>query len=349
MGRLLAILGLIVVAGCGDGDARPAAGPAGKVVAVAGEVRAERGDPPESRVLAVGDPVHAEDVVITADEASVQIMLDHNQAIWSLEGGERRPVRQSAAWTAPKQQGGSLLAGADDDRTTAAGRHAEREAAETRAAVDRSGTEGDEAPAAASDEGSAIADEDPPAAAAEPAAPPPPPPPPPVKRKRSRDPGPGDSTPKGGAKVSGGEVESLDSVGTVGRGGGSGTGSGYGTGSGQNERKVAGQVKLAELQVDGGLAPEVVRRVIRQRLSQIRFCYEQELRATPDLTGALQFRFAIAADGKVTTSAITGGDASLTERTGECVRRVWTRMRFPASEGDAVSIVTLGLTFQPGD
>lgn len=331
MGRTLPLLALLLLAapGCGNGAGdRPASGPAGKVTAVTGEVRAERGEPPASRTLALGDVVHAEDVVITAADASVRIVLDHNQATWTLEGGERRPVRESVAWTVPQQQRADPLARDDEDRTTAAGRHAEREAADTRATA--ADTEATDEPAA-------------PGAELEPP-PAPPPPPPRVQASREAD---KKSKEDGKKEITGGLSRGgsggLGGIGTVGRGGGSGTGSGYGAGG--TGPRSGPRVRLLSVDTEGELEVAIVRRVLRQYLRQLRFCYEKELQSDPTRSGQLTVAMVIAADGTVSSSSLGGGGDAM-QTTGACVRRVLARVKFPPFDS-GVSIVTMRLSFEP--
>src|SRR5687767_2985333 len=121
-----------VLAGCGSkessGPAVVPGAPAGDVKEVTGTVTARRGDE-APRALAVGDVVSGDDVITTAEGSSVVIELHHNGVRWSLAAGHSKRLGDSAAWKAPKRG----EATATDERSTAAGRHAEREAAETAA------------------------------------------------------------------------------------------------------------------------------------------------------------------------------------------------------------------------
>lgn len=347
MTRLLAILGLVVAVACGDGgDARPATGPAGKVLEVTGEVQAQRGE--QILTLAAGDVVNAEDIVITAEDAAVRIALDHNQAIWSLEGGERRAIRESAAWTAPEQQGGSALAGQTDDHTTAAGRHAEREAAETRSTA---ATE--DSPAAAAAPGAAPAEPEP---TAEPEVAQDPPPPPPKRVREKRDRSSGGSKGGGGLGLSGegqgggaAGPDGVADIGTVGRGGGAGTGSGYGGGGGSSKDKQASRVGLEVTSVEGGLDREIIRRVLRQNLNQVRYCYQQGLARNPALAGALTVRIAIAPDGAVSAVTIVEGAEKLSDAVTTCVAGKLRRLQYPDPEGDGIVLATVRFTFAAGE
>ncbi|MBA2542992.1 MAG: hypothetical protein H0V17_25350 [Deltaproteobacteria bacterium] len=125
-----ALIILIVVA-CGS-DPKPApAGDAGKVIELTGKVTATR--EAATRMLAVGNVVRADEVIETAPDSSVVIELLHNNARWSLEAGIKSRVDASVAWTLPKQD----AARAVEHATSSAGRHADRQAADTQITADR--------------------------------------------------------------------------------------------------------------------------------------------------------------------------------------------------------------------
>ncbi len=107
--------------------------PAGAVEAVEGRATAQRAAAgAAARGLAVRDPVWPDDTVVTAAQASVAIRLQHNDALWLLQGGQTRRVDAAAAWRAPKQAAQVALADRQAAPTTAsAGRHSEQEAAQT--------------------------------------------------------------------------------------------------------------------------------------------------------------------------------------------------------------------------
>jgi hypothetical protein len=107
--------------------------PAGTVRELTGDVTATRPGA-TARKLAVGDGVFADDTIATAAGAHVVIELAHNGVAWTLEEGKQRRVDASAAWSAKAGSGDPAIAEASDqdpDRTEAAGRHTEHEAAET--------------------------------------------------------------------------------------------------------------------------------------------------------------------------------------------------------------------------
>ncbi|HVV86992.1 MAG TPA: hypothetical protein VHE35_28330, partial [Kofleriaceae bacterium] len=113
-----------------SGPAVVAGAPAGKVTAVQGTVTARRGE--ARRPLAMGDAVSGDDVVETGADGRVTIVIDHNQVPFSLGPGRSQEVGKSPAWSAPR---GTEVAVTSADRSGAAGRNAEREAADTLASA----------------------------------------------------------------------------------------------------------------------------------------------------------------------------------------------------------------------
>jgi len=169
---LWAVLSCAALAACGTKDSAPAAQPgavAGKVLEVTGSVKVG------AKQLAVGDTVKTDDRIETGADGNVAIELAHNGARWELGPNQKVKPTDSIAW---KQERHGSAAQVDQD-TSAAGRPAERSAADT----STSAKTGAPAPAAAMPAPSAdvappVAQPAPaPAVAAAPksAAPPPPP------------------------------------------------------------------------------------------------------------------------------------------------------------------------------
>jgi len=173
---LVGILAVTAATSCTGGGDAPAARPgvsAGKVIELTGTVTARRGT--VVRTLTPGGEISADDVIGTAADSRVVILVAHNNARWDLGPNKQAKVGDSLAWTAAKQD---LPAVAVVEETSTAGRHAEKTAATTE-------TTTAEAKAAPQNESAAVAPGStppPPAQApvptAESVAPPPPPPPP---------------------------------------------------------------------------------------------------------------------------------------------------------------------------
>jgi TonB family protein len=98
--------------------------------------------------------------------------------------------------------------------------------------------------------------------------------------------------------------------------------------------------------VRGGLDKDIVRRVIRSNLNQIRFCYEKELIKTPQLNGRLAVQFVIAGTGVVSTAVIK--DSTLGSSGVEsCVTQAVRRWSFPQGRSAGMTMVTYPFVFAP--
>ena len=141
----------------------------------------------------------------------------------------------------------------------------------------------------------------------------------------------------------------LGNLGTIGHGGGGGSGVGYGRGAGGLRGRGGGKVpkiKPGQAMVKGSLSKEVIRRVIRQHINEIRFCYEQVLATKPDLGGRVGIQFIISPTGAVQMSKLassTLGNGTVEQCIVKAVRR-WT---FPSPEGGGVVIVTYPFVLAP--
>ncbi|MBP6628112.1 MAG: hypothetical protein KA297_01700 [Kofleriaceae bacterium] len=121
-------------AACGDaprsGPAVVAGQPVGQVEAVTGSVRVVRAG--QERPVRVGEPISGDDEVHTGADGHIAVVLWHNQVTWQVGPGQRRVVGESLAWRAPRAA--AVAAGADVV-SAPAGRHVEREAADTSASA----------------------------------------------------------------------------------------------------------------------------------------------------------------------------------------------------------------------
>ena len=128
---------------------------------------------------------------------------------------------------------------------------------------------------------------------------------------------------------------------TIGRGGGGASGSGYGRGAGglRGRSQRVPSIRPGVAQVRGSLSAEVIRRVVRSHMNEVKFCYEQQLAANPDLAGRVTVQFVISPSGTVQSSAL--GASTLGNPTAEqCIVRSVRRWAFPAPEGGGIVVVT---------
>lgn len=133
-----------------------------------------------------------------------------------------------------------------------------------------------------------------------------------------------------------------------GHGGGGLAGRDYGKGVGnlQPRRATTPNIVLGVSTVRGALDKEIVRRVIRLHLNEVKYCYEQELARRPSLGGRVVVHFAISASGQVLTSALqssTMGNATVETCTVQAVRR-W---QFPQPQGGGLVLVSYPFVLTP--
>ncbi len=99
---------------------------------------------------------------------------------------------------------------------------------------------------------------------------------------------------------------------TIGKGGGGGNGSGYGRGAGGlgGRRARAPDVIPGQANVRGSLDKEIIRRIIRRHINEVKYCYETELTKKADLSGRVSVQFTIAATGQVIASVLQSSTMS---------------------------------------
>jgi outer membrane biosynthesis protein TonB len=305
------------LAACGSSSSDEAAptGPVGEAVQVTGSVSVvhEGAEQP----LAVGGKVFGADEIVTGADGAVTIRLFHNEARWTLESGKRKRVDASLAWSAPAQAGGGVLAGNDtSESTAAAGRHAEKEAADTRATAallaERESSQAEAARAATP----------PPVTAPAPTPRPEPPPPPAPGPTKTR------TTAVAPKKIVTLEERTLDSddIGVqIGPTGG------------------AGKPDPARLSDDSDA--DAVARAMRPHHKAFQACYKNALKIDPDLSGRIVLEFVVEADGSVRLVASKPSPA-LQKTVDPCVRKVLAQVRFPARSGGEAATRSFTLQFR---
>jgi TonB family protein len=82
--------------------------------------------------------------------------------------------------------------------------------------------------------------------------------------------------------------------------------------------------------VDGQLDLDIVRRIVRAHINEIRHCYNQGLQHDPDLRGGVRIDFVIAPNGDVQGAKVVKNDLA-DAHVGECIVKAIKRWRFPKS------------------
>jgi pSer/pThr/pTyr-binding forkhead associated (FHA) protein len=147
-------------------------------------------------------------------------------------------------------------------------------------------------------------------------------------------------TGRGGGGTGAGTI-GLGTLGTIGRGGGGGGGAGYGRGAGRlgGRRSRAPDVVPGQAVVKGSLDKEIIRRVIRRHINEVKYCYEKELTTNPDLKGRVSIQFTISGSGQVIASVVQSSDMR-NPACEQCIAQAVRRWLFPKPEGGGIVIVT---------
>ncbi len=142
----------------------------------------------------------------------------------------------------------------------------------------------------------------------------------------------------------------IGTIGTLGRfGRGPGGGPGYGGGGvGALRTRHAGvpDPVIGHATVQGTLDKEIIRRIVRRHLNEVKYCYQGALPRRPTLEGRLVTQFTIAPSGRVLAAVVQS--STLKELSVEsCVISAIKRWEFPAPERGGLAMVSYPFTFSP--
>jgi pSer/pThr/pTyr-binding forkhead associated (FHA) protein len=138
----------------------------------------------------------------------------------------------------------------------------------------------------------------------------------------------------------------LGALGTAGFGGG-GDGD-YGdnaTNLGKKEERAV-VISQGTPVIRGSLDKELIRRVIKRHINQIRYCYERQLQATPGLNGKVRIEWVITAQGRVRNSKVV--ESTMADvKVERCMMRKIRTWIFPKPKGGGIVIVTYPWVLKP--
>ncbi len=106
------------------------------------------------------------------------------------------------------------------------------------------------------------------------------------------------------------------------------------------------QIERGHLTTTGALDKEIVRRIIRTHLNEIRFCYEAELLRRPSLAGRVVLQFAIAPTGQVLSSVVQDSTLHLAPLES-CMTQAARRWTFPQPARGGLTIVSYPFVLAP--
>jgi hypothetical protein len=143
---------------------------------------------------------------------------------------------------------------------------------------------------------------------------------------------------RGGGGTGPGRVHGVGSIDT-----GSGRGQGASLGN-RGERERRPRATMGRPTANGFCSREMIERVVRRHQRGIRFCYERELQADPELAGRVTAQWTIGLDGSVVSASIT--ENSMSNRDVEsCMVAEIRRMRFDQPDGGQC-IISFPFTFR---
>ena len=134
-------------------------------------------------------------------------------------------------------------------------------------------------------------------------------------------------------------------VGTIGLGTGSGYGRGSGSGFGGRGTRVP-TVRQAKAEVQGSLDKEIIRRIVRAHINEVRHCYNQALARDPYAKGRVVIQFVVSPQGKVRAASVRE-DTLADKSVGTCISAAVLRWTFPKPTGSDV-IVSYPFVLEPG-
>ena len=140
----------------------------------------------------------------------------------------------------------------------------------------------------------------------------------------------------------------LGSMGLIGQRGG--TGSRYGRDSGPEfgpRKKRVPRPRALTATVRGALDKDIIRRIVRNHINEVRHCYNAGLARDPNLSGRVAVQFNIGLTGRVAASAVSQSTVK-NASVGSCIAKAVRRWSFPRPPGGGNVIVTYPFQLDPG-
>ena len=106
-------------------------------------------------------------------------------------------------------------------------------------------------------------------------------------------------------------------------------------------------VRPGRAEILGGLDPELVRRVVRSHLRELRRCYDRGLARDRDLAGRVAVGLVIATNGQVSATSVQE-DTLRDGLVAPCIAAAARRWRFPKPRSCGVVTVVYPFVLQPG-
>jgi hypothetical protein len=106
------------------------------------------------------------------------------------------------------------------------------------------------------------------------------------------------------------------------------------------------QIRQGKATVKGPLDKEIIRRIVRAHINEVRSCYNAGLSRNPKLAGRVTVDFQIVGSGTVASSSVSSTTLS-DEAVGDCIAKAVKRWTFPKPRGGGVVDVSYPLDLSP--
>ncbi|MEM6989074.1 MAG: AgmX/PglI C-terminal domain-containing protein [Myxococcota bacterium] len=117
--------------------------------------------------------------------------------------------------------------------------------------------------------------------------------------------------------------------------------------TGDSKRKRVPRVRQSKATVVGALDKDIIRRIVRAHINEVRYCYNQGLVRKPDLEGRVTIKFTISPTGDVDKSDVNKTTVE-DKNVGRCIAKAVKRWQFPEPDGGGVVVVSYPFVLAPG-
>jgi hypothetical protein len=133
-------------------------------------------------------------------------------------------------------------------------------------------------------------------------------------------------------------------TGTIGTGGvgGLGTSSGFG-----GRGKKVPKVRQSKAEVKGSLDKDIIRRIVRAHINEVRHCYNQGLTRDSSLSGKVTIQFTVNPVGSVPVALVSESTIKDSD-VSNCIAKAVKRWKFPKPYGGGNVVVTYPFVLEPG-
>jgi TonB family protein len=107
------------------------------------------------------------------------------------------------------------------------------------------------------------------------------------------------------------------------------------------------RVRVAKAQVKGSLDKDIIRRIVRAHINEVRYCYNQGLTKDPNLEGRVKVQFTIGPTGAVPV-AVVAEKTIKDNNVAQCIAKAVKRWKFPRPPQGGNVVVTYPFVLQPG-